>query len=148
MKKFTLIFFLNALITLCNASEINLSCTGIENFYSSLRGMDEKSNVSIEVKFDDETDKLLFVSPDHLFGCYEKNPEFKNKCNCKVTKSVIICEAEIEKPNFSSVQTISVNRYSGVLKFTEITNGVSGSDKYMMTKSGDLKCDSYSKRKF
>ena len=135
-------------VSICNSAEINLRCTGTESFYSKSRGSIEKLEATIEVMFDDLTNKVIYISKTRLFGCYENSPESKNSCNCKVDNSLVICSGETTKDTFKSEQYLSVNRYSGILSFSEITINTRKSDGYSMFRSGDLQCESFSKKKF
>ena len=147
MKKILMACLILA-VSICNSAEINLRCTGTESFYSKSRGSIEKLEATIEVMFDDLTNKVIYISKTRLFGCYENSPESKNSCNCQINNSVIACDAESNKDTFNSLQTLSVNRYSGILSFSEVTIDRRKSDGYSIYRSGDLQCESFSKKKF
>ena len=147
MKKILMACLILA-VSICNSAEINLRCTGSESFYSSSRGMNEKLEATIEVKFDDLTNKVLYVDPTRLFGCYENSPGYKNSCDCQVNNSLIACSAESTKDTFNSKQTVSINRYTGRLNFSDVTIDKKAGDSYSMFKSGDLQCEHFSKKKF
>lgn len=149
MKKLLLLICASIYALKCGAAEVNLNCSGVESFYSSRRGLDEKPNAVIEVKFDDAANKLIYITPTRLFGCYPAGEGYKNTCNCNITESMISCQSKTSNDsNFNSSQTVSVNRYTGILKFSEITSGGNGGDRYQTFTSGDLKCEYFSKKKF
>lgn len=150
MKKILFFGCVSIFTIACNSAEINLNCSGVESFYSSSRGMNEKLDATIEVKFDDSTNKLLYASPSRLFGCYGDESDYKRTCNCNITESMIICtsESSSNSKDFNSKQTVNVNRFTGILKFSEVTSGGRLGDRYYMYRSGDLKCEYFSKKKF
>ena len=151
MKKLSLLICASICALNCGAAEINLNCSGVESFYSSKRGLNEKLDAVIEVKFDDVANKLIYINATRLFGCYPNRNEVgsKNTCNCSLTESMISCNSETSNTSdFNSRQSVSVNRFTGILKFSEATSGGASGDRYSLFRSGDLKCESFSKKKF
>jgi hypothetical protein len=142
IQSFLLAFFL---IGNCYANEINLICSGVENFYSDKVGS-KKLQDSIEIVFDDSTKKLISVNRTRLFGCFESGTDYTKSCDCKVTDSSISClsESTNNNKNFKSAQTLKVNRATGILSFGETTVG----ENLIITRSGDFSCESFSKKKF
>jgi hypothetical protein len=134
------------------AAEITLVCKGTRNFYSSYIGSREFPD-SIEVRFDDAINKVTYVDPPRVFGCYGTETEYERSCDCSVSNTDIICisKSKIKDGSFQSDQTIDVNRLTGVLSFSEITSGRSSdekSGKYFLRQSGKLQCESFTKKKF
>lgn len=129
----------------CYGAEINLICSGVEDFYSNKAGT-KKIQGSIEVIFDDTLKKLISVNKTRLYGCYESDTEYQNSCDCKVTESSISCQStsENKKKNFKSTQTVKINRVTGILSFGDVTFG----EDFFISRAGDFSCDSYSKKKF
>lgn len=149
MKKLLILLCASMCALNCRSAEINLNCSGIESFYSSTRGLNEQLNSVIEVRFDDVANKLIYISATRLFGCYPNGVGYKNFCNCSITESIISCNSESsDNLNFNSRQSVSVNRFTGILKFSEATSGGASGDRYSMFRSGDLKCESFTKKKF
>jgi hypothetical protein len=129
------------------SKEVSLLCNGTENSNSTYRGR-ETSEVSIEMKFNDETNVWTYATPYRLFGCYERGAEFIKSCNCNVSESSIICSSEVTKNKFTSTQNIRVNRLSGKLNFFELTSNTDSKDPYSVSKSGELICESFTMKKF
>jgi len=148
-KKIVLIF-VTTVTAISYSAEINLYCSGIASFYSSSRGMNEKIDKTIEVAFDDIDNKIISVSASSLFGCSYETEGYSHTCYCKITDALINCTAEskVISGGFNSNQTVRVNRYTGILTFSEITQGVTGKANWSTFISGDLKCESFSKKKF
>ena len=132
------------------AAEITLVCKGTTNYYSSSAGSKEYSD-SIEVRFDDALKKITYLDPSRVFGCYGQTElDSVHSCDCSLSETNIKCisTTKTKSGSFKSDQTVNVNRFSGILDFTEISTGDLKDGKYLMTKSGKLMCDSFTKKKF
>ena len=141
--------FLMLTISKTFASEITLVCRGTNNFYSSAIGSKTYPE-SIEVRFDDVLNKVLYVDPSKVYGCYGEEIEYERSCDCSVNDTNIRCisKSKTKSGSFQSNQTVNVNRFSGILDFSEITSGNDKDGKYFMTQSGKLQCESFTKKKF
>ena len=151
MKKIKFFIFFLFISQLLQAKEINLYCKGLLGFYSSYRGLEEKLDAKIEVKFDDATNKILYVDPTRLFGCYpgKNEKDYKRTCDCNINESLILCKAvSSNDKGYRTEQSVNINRFTGILSYNEITIGLGDSGKHYIFSSGDLSCNKYDEKKF
>ena len=131
------------------ASEITLVCKGTSNFYSSAIGSKTYPE-SIEVRFDDALNKIIYVSPSKVNGCYGEEIEYERSCDCSVSDTNIRCisKSKTKSGSYQSNQTVNVNRFTGILDFSEMTSSNDKDGKYFIAHSGKLQCESFTKKKF
>ncbi len=146
MKSIALLALVGSFTLSVESKEVNLLCNGKENFYSTNAG-GRLLDSSIEVKFNDESNIVTFVSPSRLFGCYGDASKNATTCDCNVSESTLSCKSEITKDKFNSKQSILVNRLTGKLNYSELTSDES-IRPYSMTRTGELICESFTKKKF